>query len=84
MMYWTFFARVVLGFGFGAASALYAVNRSSVPTLSLRGWFCTCAIFNGEEKELIHVCRCCGRDREWALKNQPQNLTRIGFIGNGK
>jgi hypothetical protein len=84
MSYWIFLVGVVLGFGFGAASALYAVNRSSVPTLSLKGWFCMCGIFNGEEKEIQHMCRTCARSREWALKNQPQNLTRIAYLGDGR
>lgn len=81
-------AGFVLGYAIATAVVLYAVNRamkrnSGVPTLSLRGWFCLCGIFNGEEKELRQQCRTCSRSREYALKHQRQNLTRIGYLGDG-
>ena len=34
-----------------------------VADLQLRGWFCYCGIFNGEEKERQIECRTCGAVR---------------------
>ncbi len=32
--------------------------------IKLKGWNCpACKVFNGEEKEVMHVCRSCGGDR---------------------
>lgn len=28
--------------------------------VQLKGWFCWCGIFNGEEKERLNICRTCG------------------------
>lgn len=28
--------------------------------LTIKGWWCICGIFNGEEKEPLSVCRSCG------------------------
>ncbi len=31
--------------------------------LIIKGWFCKCGIFNGEEKERLNNCRCCSQER---------------------
>lgn len=41
--------------------AQVASLQSAVPRgIELRGWTCSCGVFNGSEKELLAVCRGCG------------------------
>ena len=79
--FWTFLVGLVMGFALGALYALLGIRLRRVPVFSMKGWFCVCGIFNGESKEQLEQCRCCARSREWALKNQPQDMTNIAFLG---
>ena len=38
---------------------------------TIKGWFCACGIFNGEEKETLHACRTCGGSRPVGCADLP-------------